>query len=413
MSIGIDAKPGALAVQGYHHQLAQRMRSLRVARGWSQRQLAIRANLSPSTVSRLESGGRVEISVSTLTSLAVALGCSTDDLVDITSAAADAFGTYQATPPASNRIRHALIATTLDSAPQGPAEPLPATAQRVVSVRRHRRACDYRSAARQAAKAMESLHQHVHGPDGPLALSLLGLLCFDTSAVLIGLQDLGTAWIAADRCRAVASRSDRTMVAVAGLAVSQVALRQRVAHRAMDVARCGLDNVAVGTVSDLAVTVMLHLTVAGAGSHAGALSSPIVNHHLACAEQAAPHAERADDPLGLAVEPALVEQARFGIAVRLGRIGSAQRHLRTLRGRLTREPAYRSQFFLDLARFHLDQSDHHRALDCLLLAEQTAPQHAQSHPEAAEIIRRLSIVESDDATLRRVCGIWRRFQPHN
>ncbi|MFJ9033671.1 helix-turn-helix domain-containing protein [Streptomyces sp. NPDC102274] len=58
-----------------------RIRSLRKARGWSLDNLAERAFLSPSTLSRIETGHR-RISLDQLTSLARALGTSLDQLVE-------------------------------------------------------------------------------------------------------------------------------------------------------------------------------------------------------------------------------------------------------------------------------------------------------------------------------------------
>ena len=59
----------------------QRIRSLRVARGWSLDELAARSYLSPSTLSRIETGHR-RIALDQLAPLARALGTSLDQLVD-------------------------------------------------------------------------------------------------------------------------------------------------------------------------------------------------------------------------------------------------------------------------------------------------------------------------------------------
>ena len=58
-----------------------RIRSLRQARGWSLDNLAERALMSPSSLSRIETG-RQRISLDQLTSLARALGTSIDQLVE-------------------------------------------------------------------------------------------------------------------------------------------------------------------------------------------------------------------------------------------------------------------------------------------------------------------------------------------
>jgi transcriptional regulator with XRE-family HTH domain len=58
----------------------QRIRGLRVARGWSLDDLAARCYLSPSTLSRIETGHR-RISLDQLSSIARALGTTLDQLV--------------------------------------------------------------------------------------------------------------------------------------------------------------------------------------------------------------------------------------------------------------------------------------------------------------------------------------------
>jgi DNA-binding Xre family transcriptional regulator/quercetin dioxygenase-like cupin family protein len=59
----------------------QRIRGLRVARGWSLDDLAARCYLSPSTVSRIETGHR-RISLDQLSTIARALGATLDQLVE-------------------------------------------------------------------------------------------------------------------------------------------------------------------------------------------------------------------------------------------------------------------------------------------------------------------------------------------
>ncbi len=59
----------------------QRIRGLRVARGWSLDELAARSYLSPSTLSRIETGHR-RIALDQLAPLARALGTTLDQLVE-------------------------------------------------------------------------------------------------------------------------------------------------------------------------------------------------------------------------------------------------------------------------------------------------------------------------------------------
>jgi transcriptional regulator with XRE-family HTH domain len=59
----------------------QRIRGLRAARGWSLDELAARCHLSPSTLSRIETGHR-RIALDQLTPIARALGSTLDQLVE-------------------------------------------------------------------------------------------------------------------------------------------------------------------------------------------------------------------------------------------------------------------------------------------------------------------------------------------
>jgi HTH-type transcriptional regulator, competence development regulator len=63
--------------------LGQRLKQQRQARGLSQRQLATRAQVSHTILSKLESGDRDNIMSDVLRSLARALGCSADYLIDL------------------------------------------------------------------------------------------------------------------------------------------------------------------------------------------------------------------------------------------------------------------------------------------------------------------------------------------
>ena len=59
----------------------QRIKGLRLARGWSLDALAARCHLSPSSLSRIETGGR-RIALDQLTAIARALGTTLDQLVE-------------------------------------------------------------------------------------------------------------------------------------------------------------------------------------------------------------------------------------------------------------------------------------------------------------------------------------------
>lgn len=58
-----------------------RLRELRDARGWSQRELARRANITHATVNRIENGKVKSLDLEVLEKLAAALGCDPGYLI--------------------------------------------------------------------------------------------------------------------------------------------------------------------------------------------------------------------------------------------------------------------------------------------------------------------------------------------
>jgi transcriptional regulator with XRE-family HTH domain len=72
-----DDSPASASLED---EVRQRIRSLRVAKGWSLDELARRSLIGPSTISRIETGRR-RIAVDQLVHLARALGTSVDELL--------------------------------------------------------------------------------------------------------------------------------------------------------------------------------------------------------------------------------------------------------------------------------------------------------------------------------------------
>lgn len=62
-------------------QIGRRVKARRVARGWNKSELARKAGVSPSYVSKLEAGTYGSSSLNQMAKIATALGCDLDDLV--------------------------------------------------------------------------------------------------------------------------------------------------------------------------------------------------------------------------------------------------------------------------------------------------------------------------------------------
>ena len=66
--------------------LGIRVRTLRRAKDWTQRELGTRAGINHITISRLEHGDSAHVYAETIVALARALGCTTDHLLGMDQA---------------------------------------------------------------------------------------------------------------------------------------------------------------------------------------------------------------------------------------------------------------------------------------------------------------------------------------
>ncbi|WP_027343140.1 helix-turn-helix domain-containing protein [Hamadaea tsunoensis] len=402
------AQAGSMSVtardDGQDAQLASRLRYLRTVRGWSQRQLAARADLNPSTVSRIENGVRGITSITTLSRLALALGCATQDLIADDDGPHGAVEVGSGHTPSTPLLR-SLIGTTLQHPPTAPVDPLSFALCQVDLVRERRRQCDFRAVTRLAPRALTSLHAYIHGPQRAMVAGPLVRLCYDGSAVLGYAGEVSTAWIMAHRCREAAEYTgDRAYRALGQLALTVVAVRQRADDRAVELAEDELR----GPELPAAVAGLLHLHAAVAGGRAGVLSDRQIEAHLGGATRAAQAAP--GTPTEPVIEAELVPQARFSLAVHRGDLRAAEHRLHDLGGRLCTEPEYLAAFLVDLALFHLLRGEHERSLDTLVRCEQVAAQYAHRSAEAANILAQLAVQTRTDAGRRRVAGIWHRYR---
>ncbi|MFV2113678.1 helix-turn-helix domain-containing protein [Micromonospora sp. LOL_025] len=393
--------------QGSTH-LSDRVRYLRVSRGWSQRELASRANLSASTISRIESGARPITNVSVLTSVFLALDCKQDGLVSTPSALRASRGIDRLT----EAIRQAFMATTLTEPPHQRSNSLPYAGHQAALAHQQRKDCDYRAAASMIPDALLSLHAHLHGEERVVAVPLLVRLCFDATVVLNGLGEVATAWTAAHRCRdATALAEGIGLTAVAHLAVAMVALREGADCRVLEITRAAQRRPRLSTAG--AAMSLLHLATAEAGARSGLLSAALVEHHLGSASVLAGLAASDADPLGLSAHPRLTAQTRFRIAIHGNKADAAKRMLLECKDHLPSDRLQRALLHLDLGIYHLQQGDYREALTDLVGAEKAAAQYVYRSPDATRLLAQLAVVVRSDSLRRTVGDVWRRLEAYN
>ena len=74
-----------MAAEGFHGEVSvvgARIRALRMARGWSQGQLAVRSGVDRKLISKLETGRIHSVELTVGIALARSLGVTPDDLMD-------------------------------------------------------------------------------------------------------------------------------------------------------------------------------------------------------------------------------------------------------------------------------------------------------------------------------------------
>ncbi|MEV6521418.1 helix-turn-helix transcriptional regulator [Longispora sp. NPDC051575] len=185
--------------------LADRLYALRRQRGWSQRKLAARAQISNATVSRIESGTGHGVSLTIVTMLADALGCEVSALL------LGGPPTRQAIDDLAHRVYRSLLPLT---APHRAAAPYPQLAADLAALRTARVACDFVQVLAVAPPVLRALSVQDRPDDTTHA-------CYDVALALRMLGHLSTAFIALN----IAQQAADLAVATAALSPVVTALR--------------------------------------------------------------------------------------------------------------------------------------------------------------------------------------------
>jgi transcriptional regulator with XRE-family HTH domain len=379
-----------------------RLAHLRRVRGWSQRMLAGQAGLSPSTVSRIESGHRTIRSWAVADALAAALGCPIDELLDVSSQV----------PPLSKTVPpvcRVLIGTGLQTG-------IPAVfhgwsrLETLAGLAADRRAgCAYRAASQVLPEAVEQAHAAL-AVERERALRVVARVCVDTSAVALGQADTAVAWIAAVRAAAAAEESgDPVLIGTAQLMRAEVARREQASGQSLDIATAYLAAAPRLPVTT-AVRGWMHLVAGLAAAYDRSRRHPCAERHLDLAEELTRGIDAGGDPSGLDFSAAVVWQVRLRMALARADLDAAAVAVGQVDADRLVALSNRAAYLIDLARMQLLLSRHSHAVHLVERAFQLAPEYVACAPASQALLADMVALCLPARAGRQIRSIYRRTQ---
>jgi transcriptional regulator with XRE-family HTH domain len=366
--------------------IGERARTARILRGKSQAEVAGLAGISPTYLSRLETGDRRLDSRALIQQLAQALEVP---VTFLTGQPYDADPRQSAGHAAVAAIRQVLLDGDLDDPPDAPRVPLAVLSRRVATVEDRTSASDYAAYGRELPPLLTAL-QVVAGADGPDREEALRLLIRTWQSAFYLVKDLGyldLAWITAARAGSAAERlDDPTMLALAAFLQAHATHPAGARDRALAIAR----NATAGLATDGAagqVYGMLHLTAAlvSASSHRPDDAAA----HLDEARTTARHTGEGS-AFGLHFGPTNVALWRMAIAVEQHEGGRVEEIATGVDPYAVESPGRRAAFFTDLGRGLAQVRGRDAdAVRMLSRAEQLAPQQVRANPLIRELVGHL------------------------
>jgi transcriptional regulator with XRE-family HTH domain len=368
--------------------LGARLAKARRARGWSQRQLAIRSGVSSSTVSRLELGLRRSAGIEVVIQLAEGLGCAVEDLIGFethagAAQAGDTVGTLL------TDLQRAIVSTGID---RQTAE-IRSWAQLSADIRRVgelRLECEYRQGAWLAAQCLVPAHNAIHGPDRDEAIPALAHLYFNVAVIARMLGDGSTGWVAADRCLRLGDLAhDAVIRSAAAFAIAYVALGLRVPERALDTITETLIGLQPDSAEHAAAIGTLHLSAALSSMRLTPPDQSGAEKHLMLATDQVARAEGHDDRFGLCFGLAAVQQWQMSSALDAGDVTTAIAVLARINPTQITLVPRACAYHIDLARIYAATGRPDFAVRMLMRAHTIAPQFCAPNPAVLAAISAL------------------------
>lgn len=381
--------------------IGERVAAVRIARGMTQRKLALLANVSLSLLRKVEQGRR-SVSDQVLHSFASALSVEPDRLTDDRGTSDSRV--HEAIPA----LRAAVSAYDLPD--DGPVRSLRVLRGPVEEAVRARIAADYTPLAVALPDLVSELTRAFHSVKGAQAEEAAGLLAMayraaDGVAFKYGYHDLSAHVI--ELIRWAASRSGDELLNAAAAYVRTEAF---FANRDLPAGLRNLD-MALGslppteTVDALATRGALHMRAAVV---AGRLADEdLASVHLREARRAA---DRVPEGAyrGTSFGPSSVRIHEVSVAVELGDGARAMKTAREWAPARDLPAERRSHYYIDLAQAQLWLGQREGAFESLQVARRIAPQHAREHPRVRHALSTLLRLHRSPSQALRSYARWAR-----
>ncbi|MFI8083693.1 helix-turn-helix domain-containing protein [Kitasatospora sp. NPDC086009] len=386
-----------------------RVAQLRKSRGLKQEQLAAAISRTASWVSQVERGVQPVVRLDVLQLLANGLGVSVQTLrPEAPSPAAPALSTGDRSNDLDlvrlSLSGHPALDLLLGESvlPEDPdLDELTVVVQDLWDLTHSARFAELSTAIADALPRLERASRTAAPAARPAVHILLSQAYQAVAAAFVRQDEVDAAWVAADRAVQAAEKSGQPLHVFAGI--------YRLAHAFVRLQRLDqAEHAAGGAVAALrsyvsttdpppeALSVLgaLHLVLALAAARAGQRDRS--RNELDNARAVAARLGEDRNDFHLEFGPTNVEIQAVSTAVDLGDAGEAlDLGHRIDAGRLS--PERRSRLLIDLGRAHAQRRHLGEALDCLLRAEELAPENVRAHVAARETIRELILVAGRSA----------------
>ncbi|MDY0811285.1 helix-turn-helix domain-containing protein [Kitasatospora purpeofusca] len=387
-----------------------RVAQLRKSRGMRQDQLASAVNRTASWVSQVERGIQPVVRLDVLQLLADGLGVSVQTLRP------DAPSPARSESATSDQVNdldlvrlalsgHPALGAVLD---ENPAATAPDAAELATAVAQlwhlthNARFAELSTAVADTLPRLEAATRTASPEQRPELQLLLSQAYQAVAAAFVRQDEADAAWVAADRAIRAAEESGEPLQVFAGIyRLAHAFVRLRRLDQAEHAAGKGVTTLrdyisAAGPPSPEALSVLgsLHLVLALAAARAGQRDQ--ARKELTDAREVAALLGEDRNDFNLEFGPTNVEIQAVSTAIDLGDAGEAlDLGQRIDASRLS--PERRSRLLVDLGRAHAQRRHLGEAVDCLLRAEELAPESLRSHLAARSAIRELILLAGRSA----------------
>lgn len=381
-----------------------RVAQLRKQRGLKQDELAAAIDRTASWVSQVERGVQPVVRLDVLQLLADGLGVSIQVLRPDAPQAAPVPPAVEVQPNDLDEARllisgHPALGVLLSPAQASEAPSMAELSAAVAEVWELTHAARFSELSATLGKVLPRLERAARtvGPKDRQELhALLSQTYQALAAAFVRQDEADAAWVAADRSIRAAEQSGRPLHVFAGifrLAQAFVRLKHldQAEHAASSAVAVLKKHTAVDSPDPEALSVLgsLHLVLALVAARAG--QRDVAREQLRNARRVASQLGEDRNDFNLEFGPTNVEIQAVSTAVDLGDAGEALEIGQGIdAGRLS--PERRARLLMDLGRAHAQRRHAGEALDCLLRAEELAPETLRTHVAARATIRELALV---------------------